>query len=224
MLEALDWTAIEENLPFWKKISAQERDILTGGTLRFVHPKGAVVHDDRNKCTGLLMVLKGQLRVFIISDAGKEITLYRLFERDVCVLSASCLIRNITFDVHVQAEQETSMLRITTDVYQQVSKNNPIVQEYTNQLVSSRFSDVMWVVEQVLFMSIDRRLAIHLLEQAAIAQSDAFSATHDAIARDLGTAREVVTRMLKRFQEDGLVALSRGGIALLDRDGLYRLT
>jgi len=79
-------------------------------------------------------------------------------------------------------------------------------------------------VEQVLFMSIDRRLAIHLLEQAAIAQSDSFTATHDAIARDLGTAREVVTRMLKRFQEDGLVALSRGGIALLDRDGLYRLT
>ncbi|PKL13198.1 MAG: Crp/Fnr family transcriptional regulator [Spirochaetae bacterium HGW-Spirochaetae-8] len=224
MLEALDWTALEENLPFWNKISAQEREILTAGTLRFVHPKGAVVHDDRNKCTGLLMVLKGQLRVFIISDTGKEITLYRLFERDVCVLSASCLIRNITFDVHVQAEQETSMLRITTDVYQQVSKNNPIVQEYTNQLVSSRFSDVMWVVEQVLFMSIDRRLAIHLLEQAAIAQNDSFPVTHDAIARDLGTAREVVTRMLKRFQEDGLVALSRGGIALLDRDGLYRLT
>ena len=170
------------------------------------------------------MVLKGQLRVFIISDTGKEITLYRLFERDVCVLSASCLIRNITFDVHVQAELETSMLRITTDAYQQVSRNNPLVQEYTNQLVSSRFSDVMWVVEQVLFMSIDRRLAIHLLEQAAIAQSDSFTATHDAIARDLGTAREVVTRMLKRFQEDGLVSISRGGLSLLDRDGLYRLT
>lgn len=171
-----------------------------------------------------MMVLKGQLRVFIISDTGKEITLYRLFERDVCILSASCLIKNITFDVHVQAEQQTSMLRITTDVYQQVSRNNPLVQEYTNQLVSSRFSDVMWVVEQVLFMSIDRRLAIHLLEQAAIAQSDSFTATHETIARDLGTAREVVTRMLKRFQEDGLVALSRGGISLLDRDELYRLT
>jgi len=170
------------------------------------------------------MVLKGQLRVFIISDTGKEITLYRLFERDVCVLSPSCLIRNITFDVHVQAELETSMLRITTEAYQQVSRNNPLVQEYTNQLVSSRFSDVMWVVEQVLFMSIDRRLAIHLLEQAAIAQSDSFAATHDAIARDLGTAREVVTRMLKRFQEDGLVSISRGGLSLLDRDGLYRLT
>jgi len=224
MLDQNDLQAFEENLPFWNKMNAEEKHTLEQGTIRFTHGKGTIVHEDRNKCTGLLLVVSGQLRIYIISETGKEITLYRLFERDVCVLSASCMIRNISFDVHIQAEKETTMLRINTDTYQQVGKNNPTVQDFTNQLVSSRFSDVMWVVEQVVFMSFDRRLAIHLLEQAAIASNDSFAVTHDAIARDLGTAREVVTRMLSRFQEDQLVRLSRGGITLVDRTGLYALT
>jgi CRP/FNR family transcriptional regulator len=224
MLEVEDLQAFEENFPFWKNLLEQEKHIITDGTVKFTHAKGEMVHEDRNTCTGLLMVVTGQLRIYIISETGKEITLYRLFDRDVCVLSASCLIRNITFDVHVQAERETTMLRVATDAYQQVGKTNNTVQDFTNELVSSRFSDVMWVVEQVVFMSFDRRLAMHLLEAAAIAQSDSFAITHDAIARDLGTAREVVTRMLSRFQEDHLVQLSRGGITLIDRDGLYALT
>ncbi|HLW22556.1 MAG TPA: Crp/Fnr family transcriptional regulator [Sphaerochaetaceae bacterium] len=224
MLEPQDLQAFEENFPFWKRLSEDEKHTLIEGTIRFTHGKGAIVHEDRNKCTGLLMVATGQLRIYIISETGKEITLYRLFDRDVCVLSASCLIRNITFDVHVQAERETTMLRIATDAYQQVGDMNTAVQDFTNQLVSSRFSDVMWVVEQVVFMSFDRRLAMHLLETAAIAGNDTFAITHDAIARDLGTAREVVTRMLSRFQEEQLVRLSRGGITLVDREGLYALT
>jgi CRP/FNR family transcriptional regulator len=224
MLTESDYQALDENLPFWSKISEKEKKIISAGTIQFTHPKGSIVHEDRNKCTGLLLVTSGQLRIYIIGETGKEITLYRLFDRDVCVLSASCLIRNISFDVHIQAEKPTSMLRIATDAYQEVGKREPIVQDFTNQLVSSRFSDVMWVVEQVVFMSFDRRLAMHLLEQAAIAQSDYFAITHDAIAKDLGSAREVVTRMLSRFQEDKLVKLSRGGITLIDRSGLYDLT
>jgi CRP/FNR family transcriptional regulator len=223
MLEDQDLQAFEENFPFWKQLVPSERQTIIDGTIKFTHPKGSLVHEDRNKCTGLLMVVSGLLRIYIISETGKEITLYRLFDRDVCVLSASCLIRNITFDVHVQAEQETTMLRIATDAYQQVGKTNSSVLDFTNELVSSRFSDVMWVVEQIVFMSFDRRLAMHLLEAAARSGDDSFAITHEAIARDLGTAREVVTRMLSRFQEDNLVRLSRGGITLVNRDGLYAL-
>lgn len=224
MLEQQDFQALEENFPFWRKLNDEERQKIVDGTIKFSHGRGAIVHEDRNICTGLLMVVSGQLRIYIISETGKEITLYRLFDRDICVLSASCLIRNITFDVHVQAEKETTILRVATEAYEQVGKTNPLVQDFTNQLVSSRFSDVMWVVEQVVFMSFDRRLAMHLLEAAAIAGEDSFSITHEAIARDLGTAREVVTRMLSRFQDDNLVKLSRGGISLVDREGLYALT
>ncbi len=210
MLTPSDLRALDENLPFWNTLSDAEKTTILQGTIKFTHKKGDVVHEDRNTCTGLLMVTSGQLRVYIISESGKEITLYRLFERDVCVLSASCLIRNITFDVHVMAEKETTMLRIATDTYKEAGKTNNGVLDFTNELVSSRFSDVMWVVEQIVFMSFDKRLAMQLLELAAINESDSFKITHDQLARDLGTAREVVTRMLSRFSEDKLVSLSRG--------------
>ncbi|NCB03288.1 MAG: Crp/Fnr family transcriptional regulator [Spirochaetia bacterium] len=224
MLTPSDIRALDENLPFWKTLSDGEKTNILQGTIKFIHQKGDIVHEDRNTCTGLLMVTSGQLRVYIISESGKEITLYRLFERDVCVLSASCLIRNITFDVHIMAEKETTMLRIATDSYKEAGKTNSGVLDFTNELVSSRFSDVMWVVEQIVFMSFDKRLAMQLLELSSINESDAFAITHDQIARDLGTAREVVTRMLSRFSEEKLVALSRGGITITDRNALYDLT
>ncbi len=224
MLNPSDLRALDENLPFWKTLSETEKTSILQGTIKFTHKKGDIVHEDRNTCTGLLLVTSGQLRVYIISESGKEITLYRLFERDVCVLSASCLIRNITFDVHVMAEKETTMLRIATDTYKDVGKTNNGVLDFTNELVSSRFSDVMWVVEQIVFMSFDKRLAMHLLEISAINESDNFAITHDQIARDLGTAREVVTRMLSRFSDEHMVSLSRGGITITDRNALYDLT
>ena len=224
MLKPSDLQALDENFPFWNGLNKGEKETLLQGTIRFTHKKGEIVHEDRNKCTGLLLVVTGQLRVYIISETGKEITLYRLFERDVCVLSASCLIRNITFDVHVVAEKETTMLRIATDAFKDVGSQSPQVLDFTNQLVSSRFSDVMWVVEQVVFMSFDKRLAMELLELSAIGESDVISVTHDALARDLGTAREVVTRMLSRFQDDHIVSLSRGGVTITDRDALNKLT
>ncbi|MGI6432309.1 MAG: Crp/Fnr family transcriptional regulator [Sphaerochaetaceae bacterium] len=224
MLSAKELVACEENFPFWKTLSEQGKQTLLNGTISFTHPPGAIVHEDRNKCTGLLMLISGQLRIYIVNEQGKQITLYRLFDRDVCVLSASCLIRNITFDVHVSSEKTSYMLRIATDAYQSAGKNNPQLLDFTNQLVSSRFSDVMWVVEQVVFMKFDQRLALHLLERSAIEQSDTFKATHEAIARDLGSAREVVTRMLSRFAEENLVSLSRGGITLVDRRRLTELT
>lgn len=224
MLLDHELVACEENLPFWNKLNSNEHKTLLEGTVSHTYSANSVVHDDRNKCTGLLMVISGQLRVYIIGETGKEITLYRLFDRDVCVLSASCLIRNITFNVHVTAEKESTILQIATDAYQEVEKTNPSVLPFTSELISSRFSDVMWVVEQVVFMSLDRRLATHLLESAAIDQSDSITTTHEAVAKDLGTAREVITRMLNRFQEEGLIELSRGEITLINRQKLYELT
>ena len=224
MLKPSDLRALDENFPFWQSLSDTEKTTMLQGTIKFTHKKGDIVHEDRNTCTGLLLVTSGQLRVYIISETGKEITLYRLFERDVCVLSASCLIRNITFDVHVVAEKETTMLRVATDTYKNVGKTHSGVLDFTNELVSSRFSDVMWVVEQIVFMSFDKRLAMHLLELSSINESDKFAITHDQIARDLGTAREVVTRMLSRFSEEHMVSLSRGGITITDRNALYDLT
>ena len=159
----------------------------------------------------------------MISDTGREITLYRLFERDICLFSASCVMRGLQFDVSIEAEQPSEVLVVSPEVYKRVMEESAPLANYTNELMASRFSEVMWLVEQILWKSFDRRLAAFLLEESALESSDELRITHERIAAHLGTAREVVTRMLRYFQSEGLVSLSRGTVRIADRQGLEAL-
>lgn len=171
------------------------------------------------ECVGLLAVRSGRLRAYMISDTGREITLYRLFERDICLFSASCVMRGLQFDVSIEAEQPSEVLVVSPEVYKRVMEESAPLANYTNELMASRFSEVMWLVEQILWKSFDRRLAAFLLEESALESSDELRITHERIAAHLGTAREVVTRMLRYFQSEGLVSLSRGTVRIADRAG-----
>ena len=175
------------------------------------------------ECVGLLAVRSGRLRAYMISDTGREITLYRLFERDICLFSASCVMRGLQFDVSIEAEQPSEVLVVSPEVYKRVMEESAPLANYTNELMASRFSEVMWLVEQILWKSFDRRLAAFLLEESALESSDELRITHERIAAHLGTAREVVTRMLRYFQSEGLVSLSRGTVRIADRQGLEAL-
>ena len=175
------------------------------------------------ECVGLLAVRSGRLRAYMISDTGREITLYRLFERDICLFSASCVMRGLQFDVSIEAEQPSEVLVVSPEVYKRVMEESAPLANYTNELMASRFSEVMWLVEQILWKSFDRRLAAFLLEESALESSDELRITHERIAAHLGTAREVVTRMLRYFQSEGLVSLSRGSVRIADRRGLEAL-
>lgn len=175
------------------------------------------------ECVGLLAVRFGRLRAYMISDTGREITLYRLFERDICLFSASCVMRGLQFDVSIEAEQPSEVLVVSPEVYKRVMEESAPLANYTNELMASRFSEVMWLVEQILWKSFDRRLAAFLLEESALESSDELRITHERIAAHLGTAREVVTRMLRYFQSEGLVSLSRGTVRIADRQGLEAL-
>ena len=175
------------------------------------------------ECVGLLAVRSGRLRAYMISDTGREITLYRLFERDICLFSASCVMRGLQFDVSIDAEQPSEVLVVSPEVYKRVMEESAPLANYTNELMASRFSEVMWLVEQILWKSFDRRLAAFLLEESALESSDELRITHERIAAHLGTAREVVTRMLRYFQSEGLVSLSRGTVRIADRQGLEAL-
>lgn len=210
---------VKEVLPFWNDLNAEEKKFIHEKLVERCYLEGQIIHDGED-CTGLLLVKSGQLRIFILSESGKEITLFRLFEYDVCILSSSCIMRNITFNIHVEAEKNSEILVMPSAVFKQLSDANPAVKAFEAEIVSARLSDVMWVIEQVAFMSMDKRLASFLLEQASIEGSDELSITHDTIARNLGTAREVISRMLKYFENEGLVALSRGRVALRDRKRL----
>ena len=173
--------------------------------------------------TGLLLVKSGQLRTYILSDEGREITLYRLFDMDMCLLSASCIMRSIQFEVTIEAEKDTDLWIIPAEIYKGIMKESAPVANYTNELMATRFSDVMWLIEQIMWKSLDKRVASFLLEETSIEGTNELKITHETIANHLGSHREVITRMLRYFQGEGLVRLSRGKITILDSKGLETL-
>ena len=211
-----------EILPFWSEISETDRDFICQNSYTFTYPKGKNVHDG-SECSGVILVRGGSLRLFILSDEGRDITLYRLHKGDMCMLSASCVLEAITFDVFIDAEEDSECYVISGPAFAAVAKRSPVVKIFALETAVSRFSDVMWVLQQILFMSMDRRLAIFLSDESARIGSDTITLTHEQIARYMGSAREVVSRMLKYFASEGIVEVSRGGVMILDKKRLRDL-
>ena len=209
--------------PFWNEISESDRDYICQNTYALTYRKGTTVHNG-NECSGVFFVRKGSLRVYILSEEGKEITLYRLHEGNFCMLSASCVLQTVTFDVFVDAEEDCECYVVDGGAYSSVAENNPNIKIFTLETAISRFSDVMWVMQQILFMSIDKRLAIFLIDESARIGSDRIELTHEQIAKYIGSAREVVSRMLKYFTNEGIVEASRKGVLILDKKRLRALT
>jgi CRP/FNR family transcriptional regulator len=218
-----DFDYLEDTLSFWRDITDEQRRILSQAIELKHLMVGEAMHSNSRQCSGLFLIKKGQVRAYMVSESGKEITLYRLFDRDVCIFSASCMMKNIAFDVYVEVEKETLAYLIPTSVFNRLSEQSLPIQVFTNQLMASRFTEVMWIMEQALFTSFDKRLANFLMEQSIIEDSDTLEITHERIANHLGTAREVVTRMLKYFQGEGIVTLGRGTIELVNKEKLIKL-
>ena len=213
-------SSIADAIPIWSSLTQDQQRKLLGTAREQRFLKGTIIHEGGLECTGLLVVRTGQLRAFITSADGREISLYRLLERDICLFSAACMIRSIRFNISIEAENDTDLWIVPAEIYQEVMKESVQLANFTNELMAERMSDVMWLMEQILWESMDRRLAENLLEQSSLQGSTQMTTTHEQIARDLGTAREVVTRMLKYFKSEGLIALSRGKIEILDERAL----
>lgn len=214
---------LESLFPIWQALNdAQRAKLLIDATPRSVE-KYTVLMNGSADCVGLFLIESGQLRTYIVSDEGKEITLYRLFERDICLFSASCLIASLQFDIWVEAEKQSRFWVLPVSTYENLMESSPVVANYTSELMASRFSEVMWLMEQILFKRFDSRLASFLLDESAVEGTLALSLTHERIANHLGTAREVVTRMLKYFQEEGMVKLARGKVCLINEQKLNKL-
>jgi len=209
--------------PIWSRLTAAQQAALSGSVFSRKVKKGDVIHHGDADCTGLLLVRSGQLRAFILSEDGREITIYRLFERDLCLFSAACMMRSIQFDVTIEAEKETELWVIPAETYKQVMEESAPLANFTNEVMATRFSDVMWLVEQIMWKSFDKRLAAFLLEEASIEGTNELKITHEMIGNHMGNPREVVTRMLRYFQNEGMVKLSRGTIEITDEDALRDL-
>ena len=214
----------QDCFPVWNKLNTDQQNRILGSLMSRAVKRGAILHNGDRDCTGLLLVASGQLRAYILSEEGREITLYRLFDRDICLFSASCMMRSVQFAVTIQAEKDTELWVIPTEVYQSIMAESAPAANFTNELMASRFSEVMWLIEQVMWKSMDRRVAGFLLEEAAIEGTSQLKITHETIAKHLGSHREVITRMLRYFQSEGLVKLSRGMVTLLDEERLAALS
>ena len=209
--------------PIWNKLTAPQQERILSSLIERRVSKGTVIHNGSMDCTGLLLVKTGQLRAYILSDEGREITIYRLFDRDMCLFSASCMMRSIQFEVTIETEKDTELWIIPAEIYQNIMKESAPVSNYTNELMATRFSDVMWLMEQVMWKSLDKRVAAFLLEEMSIEGTDQLKITHETIANHLGSHREVITRMLRYFQNEGMVKLSRGTIEIADAKKLEEL-
>lgn len=212
-----------EYFPIWDQLTPGQREALSGSLISRAVKKGTVLHGGGTDCTGLLLVKSGQLRAFILSKEGREVTLYRLFDRDLCLFSASCMMRSIQFDITITAEKDSELWIIPADVYKRLMEQSAAAANYTNEIMAARFSEVMWLIEQIMWNRMDRRVAAFLLEESAIEGASRLSITHETIANHLGTHREVVTRMLRYLQSEGMVKLSRSTVELLDEKKLTAL-
>ena len=210
----------EEYFPVIRKLSKEQQKRIQEAVTEKSVEKGTVLHDGAADCTGLLVVQSGMLRAYILSEEGREITLYRLFERDVCLFSASCMMSGIQFEVTIEAEKDTRLWVIPTKVWKQLNEESAVLANYTNELMADRFTNVMWLIEQIMWKSFDKRLAEFLLEEVSVEGTSLLKITHEVIGNHLGTAREVVTRMLRYFQSEGMVKLSRGMVEITDTAGL----
>ena len=214
---------LSEFFPFWEKLTKAQQEKL----LEVSHPlnvkAGTVVHNGSMDCLGLLLLKNGQLRVYTLSEEGREVTLYRLFELDICLFSASCVMPSVQFEVVIEAEKDTDMIVIPSCLFKNLMEDSAPVANYANQLISSRFSEVMWLMEQVMWKSFDKRLAKFLLEECQLEGTNSLKITHEKIANHMGTAREVVTRMLRYFQSEGMVKLTRGAVEIVNEKQLRKL-
>ena len=212
-----------EIFPFWDVCSEKDKDDICQNSRALSYPRGTQIHNGED-CSGVILVRTGCLRVYMMSEQGKDITLYRLYPGDLCMLSASCVLQAITFDVFVDAEEDSECYVISGSAFSMVSERNEQIKIFSLQTALSRFSDVMWVMQQILFMSMDKRLAIFLLDETARTGGDTVFLTHEQIAKYMGSAREVVSRMLKYFSGEGIVSLSRKGVKIIDKQRLRALT
>ncbi len=211
---------LKDFLPVWNKLEKNQQRILSESAFERKYLKGDILHNGNYECQGLFCVRSGQIRAFIVSSDGREITLYRLFERDICLFSASCILNSIQFSVIISAEKDSEITVIPSDVYKEIMKTSAPLANYTNEILASRFSEVMWLIDQIMWKSFDKRLAAFLKEESVIENSLSLRITHETIGNHLGSPREVVTRMLKYFASEGIVKLSRGVINIIDPPAL----
>ena len=213
----------KDYFPIWNKLTDDQRSRIMEVVEFHRVEKGTHIHDSSADCLGLVVLKSGQLRTYILSEDGREISINRLFEYDVSLLSASCVMPDLQLNVMIEAEKDSEFWSIPACLFKNLMEESAAVSGFANSLMGSNFSELMWLMEQIMWRSFDKRLAAFLLEEVQVEGSTELKITHEKIANHMGTAREVVTRMLRYFQSEGMVKLTRGSVEIVDEKKLREL-
>ena len=211
---------LKQYLPFWDKLSDSDKEYLLSTSKERTFEKNNIITKAEDNCLGIIVIKKGELSISMTSEEGREITLFHLSDNDICVLSASCILNQITFDVFIEAICDTEAIVINPAVFSEICSRNLYAENFILKNTTERFSDVMWAMQQILFMNFDKRLAIYLIDEENNSKNSVIKTTHEQIAKKIGSAREVVSRTLKKFSEQGLVELSRGSVKILNKQSI----
>lgn len=208
---------LEKSFPFWDKLSDLEKKALMDNISDIRYEKGTCLSGSDDSCAGVFLIRSGTLRVYMLSEDGKDLTLFRLNPGERCILSASCVLKLIRFEVLIEAETECRILVVNANFFSDLAARNIWVENFSYKVAAERFSDVMEAIQRIFFLSVDKRLANFLLEEMERKGCDVVAVTHEQIARYIGSAREVVSRTLKSFYVMGAVEISRKGIKIVDK-------
>lgn len=223
MLNDNDLIFLKQNLTFWNNITTLQQDKILNNTISIKYKKGDTIYSPSKECLGVILIKTGELRTYILSEDGKEVTLYRLNDGEVCILSSSCILKNITFDIYIDCEKNTEILLINSIIFSELITQNIYIENFALKTTVDKFSNVMWTMEQILFIKLDTRLAIFLLDEINKSKTTTLKITHEQIGKYIGSAREVISRMLEYFEEENIVKLSRGSIQIIDKNKLKNL-
>lgn len=214
---------LQRSFPFWDGLSREQQKAMEQGITKTFCEKKTRLHFGGGECAGVQIIEKGRARIFITSPNGGDITLFRLMDGDVSILSAACMLNSMDIELDMEMETDCTVYTIPKRVYKKLYDESGAVKDYTMEMISEKFSDIMWLFNQFVFSNVASRLAGTLLEHRALEGSDVLPVTHEVLARDAGTAREVVSRLLKQFQADGLVRLTRGKVEIIDAGRLGKI-
>lgn len=208
-----------EEYEFWDKLNSKEQEKIILQSEIKKYNKGEIIYSPDQKCRGIIKVLKGCCRIYILSEEGKETTLYNIYEGDVCTLSASCMMEEVMFDTFMVAQEDTQLILTNVLTLRTLMKENIYLENYIYKKTVSKFSELMWSMQELLFTGLDKRLVLFLIKEE---RNKKINITHEQIALQLGSAREVISRMLKKFENEEIIKLSRGKIEIIDIEKLKK--
>ena len=168
-----------EYFPIWDKLTADQQARIESVTELQKVKSGTVLHDGSPECLGMLLLRSGQLRAYMLSEEGREITITRFFEMDICLFSASCVMPNMQFDIFIEAEKDSEVWVIPACLFQNLMDESIIIANYARNLITSHFSELMWLMEQIMWKSFDKRLAEFLLEESNLEDTVSLKITHE---------------------------------------------